>query len=271
MTRTIAIKNLQNLRRQGIRIVLAGTTMLVLYSCKAYKQNILFNTGEEIIPEKVIRQVAEAESNYIIQKNDYLEVDVYTNKGERIIDPNNELSGAGDQRYQQSKPRHEFLVREDGYVTLPMVDEVQLAGLTLEEANNKLEKEYSKYYNGAFVITRYTNKRVIVLGSPGGQVIPLQNENMKLLEVIALAGGISNDARANNIRLIRGELTDPTVYLIDLTTIEGIRKAEMNIEPGDIIYIEPVRRVVTESVRDVAPIFSIVSSILALIVVIQNL
>lgn len=265
----LTLGTIENLIRHSIK-PLIFVSLLYLFSCKAYRQNILFNTEEEIIPEQVIREVAEAEKNYIIQKNDYLRIDVYTNNGEVIIDPNNELLTT-DQRFQINKPEHEFLVRDDGYVTLPMVGDVKLERLTLDEANKELQSAYNKFYNDPFVITSYSNKRVVVLGAPGGMVIPLQNENMKLLEVIALAGGISNEAKGNNIRLIRGPLTNPTIYMIDLTTIEGIRKAEMNIEPGDVIYIEPVRRVITESVRDVAPIFSIASSILTLIVVIQNL
>lgn len=258
------------LTRKSNAIVVVSSILLLFSSCKAYRQNILFNTEEEIITEQVMKEVSSAKGNYRIQKNDYIKVDVYTNKGERIIDPNNELL-SGDQRLQQNKPEHEYLIRDDGYATLPMVGEIYLEGLTLQQADSLLQTAYSQYYTDAFVITRYTSKRVIILGAPGGKVIPLQHENMNLLEAIALAGGINNDARGSNIRLIRGDLTNPTVYLIDLTTIGGIQEAEMNLEPGDIIYIEPVRKVVTESVRDVAPIFSIVSSILTLIVVIQNL
>ena len=41
------------------------------------------------LPEgfEVNQQIDMAERNYVIQKNDYLEIDVFTNKGERIIDP----------------------------------------------------------------------------------------------------------------------------------------------------------------------------------------
>ena len=35
---------------------------------------------------------AAAEKNYVIRPNDYLDVRVYTNKGERILDPNGEFA-----------------------------------------------------------------------------------------------------------------------------------------------------------------------------------
>ncbi|WP_246164230.1 hypothetical protein [Xanthovirga aplysinae] len=59
--------------------------------------------------------------------------------------------------------------------------------------------------------------------------------------------------------------------IIDLTTIEGMKKADLKIYPGDIIYVEPVRRVFSESIRDVTPILGILSSITTLILVIPNI
>ncbi|MEM6830107.1 MAG: polysaccharide export protein EpsE, partial [Bacteroidota bacterium] len=79
--------------------------------------------------------------------------------------------------------------------------------------------------------------------------------------------GIEFGAKAQNIKLIRGDL----VYQIDLSTISGMKKTNMDVEPGDVIYIEPWRRPWLEALRDVAPALSLVSSVLTLIVVVQNL
>ena len=70
-----------------------------------------------------------------------------------------------------------------------------------------------------------------------------------------------------NIKLIRGDL----VYEVDLSTISGMQATNLNVEPGDIIYIEPWRRPWLETLRDVSPALSLAASILTLIVVIQNL
>ena len=102
-------------------------------------------------------------------------------------------------------------------------------------------------------------------------MISLLNENSSLVEVLAQAGGIDLGAKAHNIRLIRGNLSDPEVYKIDLSTIEGLKASIITIKPGDIIYVEPWRRVWLEGLKDVAPIFSLVSSVLTLALVLQNL
>lgn len=247
----------------------------LLSSCGIYKNRILFRTDTELIPENVLLAVEDAKSNYTLQENDYIEVEVYTNEGELIIDPNNEIrrelnSGAGNQQFRQQQERPQFLIREGGMVKLPLIGDIELAGLTLYEADSLLETEYSAYYEDAFVITRYVNKRVIVLGSMGGKVIPIQNENTNLVEVIALAGGVGTQSRVDKIRLIRGDLNDPEVRIINLSTIEGMKEASLKVLPNDIIYVQPVQRVTSEAVRDISPILSLITSTITLIVLINN-
>ncbi|MDF9799452.1 polysaccharide export outer membrane protein [Catalinimonas alkaloidigena] len=247
----------------------------VLSSCGIYKNRILFRTETELVPENVLLAVEDAKKNYTLQENDYIEVEVYTNEGELIIDPNNEIrrelnSGAGNQQFRQQQERPQFLLREGGMVKLPLIGDVDLAGLTLYEADSLLETEYSAYYEEAFVITRYVNKRVVVLGSTGGKVIPLQNENTNLIEILALAGGVGTQSRVDKIRLIRGDLNDPEVRIINLSTIEGMTDASLKVLPNDIIYVQPVQRVTSEAVRDISPILSLITSTLTLIVLINN-
>ncbi len=248
--------------------------LLFLSSCGLYQNRILFRTEAAISPANVHPAVAEAHANYIIQENDYLEVEVYTNQGEVIVDPNNEIlkeisAGGRMQQQQIEKPR--FLVRDGGFVKLPLIGETKLAGYTLHQADSLLEEQYSLYYEEAYVITQYANKRVVVLGATGGQVIPLQNENTNLLEILAMAGGVSNLARTDNIRLIRGDLNNPEVYIINLSTIEGMRQSSLKVMPNDVIYVEPVQRVTAEAIRDISPILGLVTSLITLGVLISRI
>lgn len=210
-----------------------------------------------------------AEKSYPLHINDRLEISVYTDKGERLIDPNKELSK--DIRNQSSTETLSYLIRTDSLISLPMVGEQNLVGMSLGDAEKKLQQAYSAFYKTPYVQLRVKNRRVTVLGATGGQVIPLENEDMNVLEVLALAGGLPKDSKAQNIRLIRGPLNAPQVQVIDLSTIDGMQKAQLEVEPGDIIYVEPVRRVLSESVRDIAPLIGIVSNVVTLIVVILKL
>lgn len=229
---------------------------------------------EGIDPASLRQEISAVERNYTIQVNDFLELEVFTNQGERIIDPDlellKELNIAGGQN-QANRTRPQYLVQHNGMVRLPMIGEINLEGYTLPQADSILAGAYNEFYKGSFVITRFVNKRVIVLGATGGQVIPLLNENTNLLEVIALSGGLTGKGKAHNIRLIRGDLDHPEVHLINLSTIDGMQKAALKVKPGDIVYIEPIRRVLPETIRDITPVVGLVANALTLLIVIINL
>ena len=294
------------LRRPGRLWLLALPVLLLFASCtttKYYRQRTLFrltdSQGRQLDSTKLRIAVNRTERNYVIQPNDILDVRVNTNKGERILDPNGELqfgqpSGglptrssapAGGQNgggARTSSPRNtgqgagtstsgsEFLVQADGTVVLPMVGRMRLSGLSLLQADSVLAIRFNEYYKETFVSTRVANNRVVVLGASGGQVIFLTNDNMNLLEVLALAGGVDgggggggangfyrNGGRADNIRIIRGDLKNPRVQQIDLSTLNGMRRANLQVEPNDIIYVEPIRRPLLDGLADASPIISL--------------
>jgi len=241
-------------------------TVLSLSSCGSYRQNIMFRVPEGTALKQ---EIEAAEKNYVIQNNDYISLLVYTNEGERIIDPDYRLMK--DMPVTNSggslRPMINYLINTDGDAKLPMIGPIKLVGLTLREAEQILQKEYSKFYQKPYVVLEFHNKRVVVLGASGGQVIPLLNQNIRLVEVLALAKGIENNAKASNIRVLRGE----QVYVADFSTFDSYTKSNMIIEPGDVVYIEPIRRPVVESVRDYGPVLAVLTSVTTLVIVLIGL
>lgn len=226
----------------------------------------MFKPGEGFQPAAITREATRVERNYVIQRNDYLKLDVYSNKGERLIDPNPELTSGSTTQNENNKLRPNYLVDLTGIAKFPMIGEIKVEGLTLRQAEEVIQKEYEKYFKEPFAVLTYANKRVVVLGAPGGQVIPMNNQNMNLTEVLALAKGIDNNSKAQNIRVMR----DDQVFVIDLSTIEGYRSSNLLIQPGDIVYVEPIRRPVSEAFRDYAGIISLTFSIVSLIIVVTQ-
>jgi polysaccharide export outer membrane protein len=241
-------------------------SLLFMMSCASYKQNIMFKSTEEVQPERISKEVSAVEKNYHIQKNDLLSLEVYSNKGERLIDPNPELSQKNGATQEIEEDEPVYLVDLKGIVRFPMVGEINLENFTLRQAEEILQKEYAKFFKEPYVQLTYKNKRVILLGALGGHVIPLENENMNLLEVLALGKGLTNDSKAQNIRLIRGV----RVFEIDLSTIQGLRDGNVIVEPGDVIYVEPVRRPVSEALRDYSGALSLLISLTTLLLVLQS-
>ncbi|MBX2895680.1 MAG: polysaccharide biosynthesis/export family protein [Cyclobacteriaceae bacterium] len=226
----------------------------------------MFKSTNGQVPEQVKHEMAVAELNYKIRRNDQLTLTLFSNDGEKLIDPNPELTSTNTTSEKTTSNGPIYVVDIAGVVRLPMVGEINLENLTLRQAEEVLQKEYARFFKGPYVHLTCVNKRVVLLGAVGGQVVPLENDNMKLLEVLALAKGLTNDAKAGNIKIIRGE----QIFEVDLSTIQGVKDGNLTVVSGDVVYVEPVRRPFTEGLRDNGAILSLLVSLATLVVVIYN-
>lgn len=246
-----------------------------------YNKSVMFKTDVEYKGDTLNQLIQSAEKNYKIHVNDYILYNVYTNKGERLIDPNYEIRKSSGS-FSQNSDQQKFLVKGDSTAVFPMIGNHKVGGLTLAELDSLLIRKYSDFYKDVFVISKVINKRVFVMGtasassastvgSGNAKVIPLENENMNLIEVLTLAGGLDNLSKAHNIRIIRGDLKNPTVMIIDLSTIDGMKKASLLVQPNDIIYIERFQRKFAQTLQESSGVISIVSTALLLVVTIISL
>lgn len=210
---------------------------------------------------------------YKISPNDQLQFRLYANDGFKLIDLTSLTSGNnGNGSTYIQRNYLTYKVEFDGKVKLPLLGRVNIAGMTIRQAEAFLEQKYAKYYKGPFVLLSVANKRVIVFPGNGGdaKVVPLDNDNTTLLEGLALAGGISQNGKARKIKLIRGDIKNPQVYNIDLSTLKGAEAANFILQPNDIIYVEPRTNDVRQVVGTVAPIVSLITSVLTLYIILNN-
>jgi len=140
-------------------------------------------------------------------------------------------------------------VSEDGKVTLPLLGEVVVDGLTKSEVEKKLGQLLGEKYvqnpQVTVFIREYQSKRVSVLGAvekPGPyQLLGRQT----LMQIISEAGGLTRDA-GNEIIIIRqlpdGSSTSLHISIDDLF-LKGDAKLNVPMEAGDIVNI-PVDKLV---------------------------
>ncbi len=221
----------------------------------------MFSHNENFEAAQLSAEARALERNYTLQPNDLIKVKVYTKNGEMIIDPEYELSKDLNNT-RQNRPDPEYLVRLDGHVLLPMVGDVKVQGLTLHETNLKLKSLYNQFFIDPYVITSYTNKRIVVMGAPGGQLLPLTNNNITVAEVIAMAGGMKDTGNAEQIKLIRGD----EIFLIDFSTVEAYRATNQIVQPGDILYIEPIKRFFRGNAVEISVFLSMITTTTTLLI-----
>lgn len=222
-------------------------------SCQVFRSNLMLKTPKEYTYDKLTDSLAT--QDYKIEANDILEVRIFANDGFKIID----LANIN----QNARFDIDYVVNRDGTTKLPLVGNVKMVGLTIQDAQIYLEKVYENYYVKPFVNVKVKNKRVIVFPGGGGtaKVLNLTNNNTTVIEALALTGGIDEDGKAYKVKLIRNDGSPkPKVYLMDLSKIEGISAGNSVVLANDIIYVEPRYRFAKTLAGEITPIISILTS-----------
>jgi len=191
---------------------------------------------------------------YRVVIDDEIQLSMYANDGYNFVS----LGGSGVVSISQGTA---FKVRSDSTIKVPIIGKVNVVGMTLEGIETHFEKILESQFQSPFVIAKIDNRRIFVFsGISSASVFMLHNQNTTLFEVLANVGGIPGGGNASQIKLIRGDLDAPKIYKIDISTIEGMRDAELTMQAGDILHIEPFINYATIITSDVLSALSILST-----------
>lgn len=138
-------------------------------------------------------------------------------------------------------------VAEDGTITLPLLGNIKIEGLTRNQLEKHLasllEKKYLKNAQVTVFIKEYESKKVSIIGAivkPGNY--ELLGEKT-LLELLSIAGGLTNDA-SNSIIIIRKLKSGDSISLkikLDDLMLKGDPKLNIPLKAGDIVNIPAER------------------------------
>ena len=152
-----------------------------------------------------------------------------------------------------------ILVGPHGHVVLPLIGSVKISGLTQSAAAEKIARRYRKRFPKASVYLEVTNKRAYILGEvrrPG--VLKMDRDHISLLEAIAMAGDLTDNAVRTAILVITHTRSGKmNMRSIDLTHFDTLASMNLAILPGDIIYVQPdTWRKTKAHLNDLLPILS---------------
>ena len=133
-------------------------------------------------------------------------------------------------------------VRPDGFISMPMVGEVQAAGKTPTELADALKQSFQSYVQEprVTVIVREVNSsRVFITGEvahPGAY--PLRGR-VSVLQAIALAGGFTDFADRDGIVVLRRQGTEGEPIAVSYSELVDAPKTNepLDLRPGDTIVV----------------------------------
>src|SRR5687767_83722 len=178
-----------------IRLIVGLVVSMALSGCtKELRQR------ETSVAVEINNPQAPAEESYVVGAGDVLQVVVWKEPS---------LSGP-------------VTVRPDGFITLPLVNEVQVVGLTTEKLRETLEQRYREYVTDAYVtvrIEKIASSEIFLIGEVGKPGAYLATGNDTVLQLLTRAGGLTPFASRHKIRILRRAGEKITEYSVDYDAI----------------------------------------------------
>lgn len=144
--------------------------------------------------------------------------------------------------WKEPDATQEVTVRSDGKVSLPLVKEVQIAGLTPVQAEKHLSEKFDKLIPGADVtlIIRAINSRRVYLVGAVRTVGPINmTSSLTVLQAVAQAGGLTDFAKKKQIYILRHENDKQVRLPFNYDAVIKGEHMEQNIvlQPDDTIVV----------------------------------
>jgi polysaccharide export outer membrane protein len=202
---------------------LAFLLILAVVPAKAQEPTGSHQTAQSPVPamaNDTVRKSATADPNYVIGAQDVLDINVWKEPDVSRTVP----------------------VRPDGKISLPLLNDVQAAGLTPAQLAAQITESLKKYVTSpqvTVIVTTINSQRVYILGEvtrPGAfPLIP----GMSVLQALSSAGGFTQFAKVKNIFVRRIENGKETKYPFNYKEVINGKKPEQDIllKAGDTIVV----------------------------------
>ncbi|HWO27982.1 MAG TPA: polysaccharide biosynthesis/export family protein [Candidatus Acidoferrum sp.] len=172
------------------------------------------------MPDDTVKKSATADPNYVIGAQDVLDINVWKEPDVSRIVP----------------------VRPDGKISLPLLNDVQAAGLTPAQLAAQVTESLKKYVTSpqvTVIVTTINSQRVYILGEvtrPGA--FPLL-PGMSVLQALSSAGGFTQFAKVKSIFVRRIENGKEAKYPFNYREVINGKRPEQDIllKAGDTIVV----------------------------------
>ena len=153
----------------------------------------------------------------------------------------NVANSVQDRTAQSSNKKVEgYQVDSNGDIIFPVLGRLHIQGMTTKQLREDLEDRLKKYLTDPFVTIRQQNFNITVLGEVKmpGQFTSV-NEKLNVLQVLGLAGDMTDNADRTNVKLIREEDGVAKTYLLNFNDAALTTSPFYYVQQNDILYVQP--------------------------------
>lgn len=180
-----------------------------------------------------------------IQADDILSITVSSLSPEsnvlfnNVILPNNGNIGSVAERISEG-----YLVDKNGFINFPVIGKISLAGLTKEEAQDKMTDLIKVQVKNPIVNVRFRNFKITVVGEVNKPAsFTVETEKINVIEALGLAGDMTEYGKRENVLIIREKDGIRTTTRINLNNKEVLSSPYFYLQQNDVVYVEPDNKV----------------------------
>lgn len=228
----------------------AGLTFLA--SCVpnkklVYLQDDDLKKRDEIPKDTVLRTHPLTIEEYRIQPLDILSINFETLSDEndsfdflQKLSPQNRMGVAN---VAANAALMGIVVDVNGNVEYPVLGVIELSGLSIFEAEDKLREVASQYVPDVIVRVRMLNFRYTVLGEVNGEkTVTSTNTRLTMMEAIGQAGGFGELADRSHVKVIRQNGNTSEVYYLNLLEEDYLESPYYFVKQNDVIIVPPLKQ-----------------------------
>ena len=165
------------------------------------------------------------------------------------IEPGEMLIGEGDllqiSVFEAKELEKTVRVSSRGFISLPLVGEVQVSGLTADRSRRENRRDVSKSRfikdpHVSIFVEEQISQRITLVGQFKNPGTYDYLSNQRLLDAIALGGGLSERAgQVAQVRRTRHNQGEPSTFIVDLDRLirEGNVELNIRLNGGDVLFV----------------------------------
>lgn len=209
-----------NMNRSTLNVLFALMVIVALAPAVSAQQNQARPATPATRAASATTLAANLPPNYVIGPDDVLGIVFWGDEG---------LTG-------------DVVVRPDGKISVPLLHDIQAAGLTPEALRDSLMKAGSRYLespNATVVVRQINSRKVFITGRVQRSGPYVLTAPTTVLQLIALSGGLTDWAQEDQIVVMRNENGRQVRFKFNYNDVREGKKLQQNImlEPGDTVVV----------------------------------
>ncbi|HKV25966.1 MAG TPA: polysaccharide biosynthesis/export family protein [Candidatus Acidoferrum sp.] len=142
--------------------------------------------------------------------------------------------------WKEPELSNQVVVRPDGKITLPLINEISVVGLRTDELQDLLTQKFKPFVNTpqvTVIVRSIRSRKVSLVGNVGHQGTFSLNDEKTILELLAEAGGLGPFAKSNGIYILRQAGNKKIRIPFDYKKAISGKGPNPVLQPGDLVVV----------------------------------